>query len=88
MADAQFLEAEAKLNTVALATALFDENEEAYYGWLDALTDEMLGTSVKLPFGLPEVSMPLAISFMSKHVDWHTAQLNYIQTLYGDRIWR
>lgn len=67
--------------------ALLESNSAAYLQWLDALTPEALEGSIELPFGSGNACMAQARSFAPHHTNWHTAQINYIQTIYGDQVW-
>lgn len=64
---------------------LLDENSDAYLGWLDSLTPEFLATTLETPFG--SFPMSNAITFPADHTRGHAAQLEYIQTIYGDLGW-
>jgi len=86
-ADEYFRDAEKRLKSSREVLALFERNSKRYFDWLDSLTYEDLQRKVALPFDLGEVDMPAAISFMPMHIDWHAAQLHYLQTIYGDRKW-
>lgn len=63
-----------------------DQNTNDYVAWLDTLTPEQLSASVTFPFGF---SLPLAqaIGMPAQHMQGHASQLDYIQTIYGDREW-
>ncbi len=66
--------------------SLLEQNSAGYLAWLDALTPEHLASMVQLPFG-PSVPMALAITFPAYHLQSHIAQMDYIQTIYGDHDW-
>ncbi len=57
----------------------------AYETWLNGLTDDFLGTMWNSPFG--EFPMAMSIQFPALHTEGHVAQLEYLQTTYGDRVW-
>ena len=86
-ADGFHREQELALMTIEEINAVFEANTEAYFSWLDALEIDDLRKNVLLPFDLGSVTLPEAIGFMAKHIDWHHAQLQYLQTIYGDRNW-
>lgn len=66
---------------------LLDEATSAYFAWLDQLTEDQLDTLMLLPFNMGQMPVRMGISMMPFHVYWHTAQINYIQTIYGDHDW-
>lgn len=86
-ADQYFLESERRLETIAQVEAELNANSDAYISWLGGLDPDALDALAPMPFGMGEVPMRLAISFMPAHLQWHTAQIFYIQTIYGDRDW-
>ncbi len=86
-ADAGFLEMERNVSSREKAAQLFDEKASAFVAWLDALIVERLVDEVVLPFGMGKAPVWLAITFPAKHTIWHVAQIEYIQTAYGDRDW-
>ena len=61
------------------------ENAAAYTKWLDELPEEKLAEFWASPFG--EIPYSVAITLPAYHTANHTAQLEYIQTIYGDRVW-
>ena len=63
-----------------------EQNSAEYLAWLDALTPEQIASTVHLPFG-PPVPMAVAITFPAHHLSGHIAQMDYIQTIYGDHDW-
>ena len=86
-ADASMRDAEMKCGTREEVVAKFNENCDSYLQWLDNVTPEKLDKMINLPFG-PEAPVSFAIQFTSLHMNSHTAQMQYIQTIYGDREWR
>ena len=83
--DAILRRQEAQYKTRESAMSLFETNREAYAEWLGQLSPEALATEVEFPFG--KVPMPVAIDMLNDHIVNHTGQLDYIQTIYGDRVW-
>jgi len=83
--DAILRRQEAQYKTRESAMTLFEKNREAYAEWLGQLSPETLATEVEFPFG--KVPMPAAIDMLNDHIVNHTGQLDYIQTIYGDRVW-
>ncbi|MBI1730437.1 DinB family protein [Candidatus Acetothermia bacterium] len=86
-ADRDFREWEKQFRTREQVLSLLDQNGAAYLKWLDALTPERLATQVKAPFGLGSVPMSLALTFVPYQIRVHAHQIDYIQTIYGDRDW-
>jgi hypothetical protein len=86
-ADASFREWEKQFTTREQIVNLLEENSAAYLAWLDSLTPERLDADVKLPFNLGSAPLTLAITFQALHLNHHAAQIDYIQTIYGDHDW-
>ena len=86
-ADAQFLEMEKSITTAEAALKLLQDRRESHISLLESLTESQLEESVAAPFGLGSVPMRLAITFPAGHTRGHTSQLEYLQTIYGDREW-
>lgn len=85
-ADRFFREVEAGVATREEALALFEAKAEAYVAWLEALDPARLDTSATMPFG-GAVPMAFALTIPALHTRYHVAQLDYLQTAYGDRDW-
>jgi hypothetical protein len=86
-ADAQFLEMEKGISTAEAALELLQARCEGHISLLESLTESRLEESVVAPFGLGSVPMRLAITFPAAHTRGHTSQLEYLQTIYGNRQW-
>lgn len=86
-ADADFLLMESEITTREQVTKLIDENCSRYIDTVGQLTDSQLESEVDAPFGLGKVPVWLAITFGGLHTQLHQAQLEYVQTIYGDRAW-
>lgn len=86
-ADVEFREWESQFQTKDQVLDYFEEKSSAYLSWLDALTLERLLGNVELPFGMGQAPMTAALGFMADHLNWHAAQIAYVQTIYGDRDW-
>lgn len=84
--DASFREAESKYTTRDEAVNLIEQNSAAYIAWLEGLGDEQVSGIWHSPFG--DVPMAMGIMVPTYHTANHTAQIEYIQTIYGDRTWR
>ncbi len=66
--------------------ALLNQTSTDYFVWLDTLTPEQISAMVQTPFG-PPVPMAVAITFPASHLSSHIAQMDYLQTIYGDHDW-
>ena len=86
-ADRSFREFERDFTTREQALDLLEENGTAYVEWLNALSSSRLDDMVTLPFGLGAAPLSAALSFVPDHTRWHCAQLEYVQTAYGDHDW-
>ena len=64
---------------------LIQDNSAAYAAWLEGIPEGKLAEIWNSPFG--DFPIGAAISFPVFHTAGHVAQLEYIQTIYGDRIW-
>ncbi len=64
-----------------------EEVSNNYLAWLDALTPERLASIAQLPFGLGAMPVENWLPFPAHHTRHHAAQLEYIQTIYGDQDW-
>jgi len=84
--DAAMRAEEAGFNDREQARALLETNTAAYLSWLDTLTPEQIASPVQMPFG-PPVPLSVAITFAAYHLRGHVAQMDYIQTIYGDQDW-
>ncbi len=87
-ADASFREHERQFTSRDQVLHLLQENSAAYEAWLGALKPEFLEETIELPFGSGRACLSEALSSAPAHTRWHTAQLDYIQTIYGDHVWR
>ncbi|SRR5258706_7633560 len=76
----------AELDTVPKALAAMKSSCDLVVSALETLTDEDLDKSVTLPFR-GGVVRPLSWLAMlpARHMSYHWGQINYIQTLYGDK---
>jgi hypothetical protein len=86
-ADKFFRENERPFTTREEAVSLLEKNCAEYLVWLDALTPERLNTSIQLPFGLGSAPLAVGLTFPPAHTSGHAGQIEYIQTIYGDRDW-
>lgn len=88
-ADAEFRERERDFKTREAALELLEKNSSILLDVLDRLTPERLDSEMAtLPFGLGQAPIAMVLGAPADHTRWHAAQLEYIQTIYGDRDWR
>jgi hypothetical protein len=86
-ADKFFRQEELRLDTLENVLDELERNSKAYKAWLGTLSPEDADRVVDIPFGMGQFSVGAAIGFMPLHVMTHTAQIQYIQTIYGDHDW-
>jgi hypothetical protein len=86
-ADKMFRESERQYGTREQVVDLLDQHSAEYVAWLDALTPDRLNTLVELPFGLGSAPVAVGLTFAPGHTRGHAAQIEYIQTIYGDHDW-
>lgn len=86
-ADRAFREHERAFTDRDEVVRLLDSRADAFVAWLDALDPETLGSMVRMPFG-GSAPVEIAITFPALHTRWHHAQIDYVQTAYGDLDWR
>ena len=81
--DAFSREKEKEFTTREQAIALLDQVSDAYVEWMATLTDEQLAENFSMgPMNAP---FAYAITFCADHLRCHASQLEYLQTIYGDR---
>jgi len=68
---------------------LLERNSCAYLAWMDMLTPEQLNSTFAFPLARTPMQVPIhvGITFVAGHMRNHVAQIEYIQTIYGDRDW-
>jgi len=86
-ADRDFREWEQQFSTREQVLQLLDKNADAFIAWLEGVTPELLETSVPMPFNLGMAPIRALIEAPAGHTRGHTAQIEYIQTIYGDQDW-
>jgi hypothetical protein len=86
-AERLFRELDKEFTSKEQVMELLEKNSSAYLNWLDAATPQVLNSTMILPFGMGAIPVHAGMEFMPLHVKWHTAQINYIQTIYGDLDW-
>ena len=83
--DAASRKAEKEYTTRAQALGLLEQTSAEYLTWLDTLTPAQLSSTVETFFG--PLAMASAITFPADHLRNHAAQLDYLQTTWGDTDW-
>jgi uncharacterized damage-inducible protein DinB len=86
-AERIFREEDRKYKDKDTVLAQLNANADAYLAWLQGVSDDELEEVLPMPFGLPSMPRRAVIGFMAIHVMCHAAQVDYIQTIYGDRDW-
>lgn len=86
-ADYQFRAQETGFTSAEPALQLFEDNSKHLIATFESLIPEDLERPFVAPFGMGEFPMVRALDFPADHTRWHTAQLEYIQTILGDRDW-
>ena len=86
-ADRSFREWEQRFTTREQVNSLLDQSSGAFVAWLDTVTQEQLAEMIELPFGLGSAPRSAALAFAAAHTRSHVPQIEYIQTIYGDRDW-
>lgn len=84
--DILFRKIEKEFTSRDQVIAMLEKNCAEYSAWLDTLTEEQLAAPFESPFGIFPLSG--AIWFAPLHLSGHNSQLEYVQTIYGDRDWR
>ena len=87
VADKGFREEEQAFTSRDEVVALFEKNAAEYLEWIDALPEEGLDAPITFPFGLGVGTVRHGITAPARHTESHIAQLEYIQTIYGDHDW-
>lgn len=86
-ADANFLLMEQAYTNKGDVLDLLDVNYHKMINTLHAIKPGDLDKEIALPFGMPSIPLKFAIGAGAMHTRTHTAQLEYLQTIYGDRKW-
>jgi uncharacterized damage-inducible protein DinB len=84
LAETYFRDLEQAFTSRGQVTELLESNSKKYLDWLDQLDDPQLESMFVLPFGMGSAKTADGLDFMALHLMWHTAQIQYIQTIYGD----
>ena len=83
--DAIHMARDKEFRTREQVVSHLEAQSAAFLTWLEAVSEEQLATTWESPFGA--VPLSLAITFPGRHAEGHLSQLEYLQTIYGDRIW-
>ena len=83
--DAFSREKEKEYKTREQAISVLEETSTEYCDWLDSLTPDQINSKWESPMG--SFPMAAAITFPADHLRCHAGQIEYIQTIYGDRDW-
>lgn len=86
-ADKDFREWENQFTTREAVAELFEKNSHKYLTFIDNLSEDRYGELVTLPFGLGQAPFFACASAAANHTNDHCAQIDYLQTIYGDQDW-
>lgn len=86
-ANEGFLEHDAQFSTREEVEVYFTEKRDSYAALLDTFTRADLIKQLKLPFGLGDAPLAYFMTMGHVHTMGHNAQIEYIQTMYGDHDW-
>jgi len=86
-AEVHFKEWESKFTSRDQVVAELDKNCDNFIAWLDRLTAEKYEATAQGPFGMGNFPVSAGLGFPAMHMNGHISQLEYVQTIYGDRIW-
>lgn len=87
VANGAFLDHDAQFSTADEVAAYLEEQCAAYIQLLESFTQEDLDRRVRLPFGLGKAPIGFFMTMGHIHTLGHVAQIEYVQTLYGDQLW-
>lgn len=86
-ADEEFLALEKAFTTREETVAHIEANFQKHVDILNSIKPEDLERSTTLPFGMGAAPLGAIIGVGALHTRTHTAQIEYIQTILGDRTW-
>lgn len=86
-ANVVFLEHDSAFTSREQVEAYLEEKCQGYVDFLGTLQPEDLSRMLTLPFGLGEAPMAYFMTMGSVHTMGHIAQIEYVQTMYGDLDW-
>jgi|GEM_PF-1903920 len=74
---------EKKYPTREAVLELLEKNSASYLAFVDAMPDERVASIFESMMG--NFPMAVALTFPADHTRGHTCQMEYVQTIYGDR---
>ncbi len=86
-ANKVFLDHDSQFESRVQVRDYLDEKCNKYVSSLDLLRPEDLDRMVTLPFKLGQAPLGFFMTMGSLHTLGHIAQIEYIQTIYGDQSW-
>mgnify|MGYP001396299109 CR=1 FL=1 len=86
-ANRTFLEHDRQFSDRANVVRYFEEARNGFIGHLDRFSLDEVDRLVTMPFGMGQAPVRLFMEAASNHTKGHIAQIEYIQTLYGDHDW-
>lgn len=86
-ADANFIEMEKPYQTREQVLELLNQKYNKYVDTLMGFNESDFDTMVLLPFGMGSAPRRAILAVGALHTRSHTSQIEYLQTIYGDRKW-
>ena len=86
-ANSEFLTQDAEFTDRDLVATYLEQKCAEYVGFLSTLQPEDLDQMRTLPFGLGQAPLGYFMTMGNLHTFGHIAQIEYIQTMYGDHDW-
>jgi hypothetical protein len=86
-ADAEFMEMDGKIGSREEAVNLFEEKCDDMVTYLRGLAADEMDRMIDMPFKLGQAPLGAVLGVGALHTRHHLAQLEYLQTIYGDRVW-
>lgn len=86
-AEVFFKEYESQFSSREQVLELLEKNCSNYINWLDNMTPEVFAGQCTGPFGMGDMPIAVSLNFPALHMMGHIAQIEYIQTILGDRDW-
>ena len=84
--DASLRQMEKQFKSLDVVLGMVKQSGEEYFAFLDSLDADQIHAIVNTPMG----AMPLSVAatFPCEHMKCHVAQIEYVQTTWGDHEWR
>lgn len=86
-ADPQFMVKDSLPQTREELVANWENSIKDFQDWINSASDADLEAMAPLPFGMGDAPVHACLTAPVDHASGHIAQIEYIQTLYGDRDW-